>query len=258
MKDVLLLIISILPVIIIGTYIYKKDYNKEPLGILVKLFLGGIASVVIVLILTYILNTIFPSLSYERIVSSNAIKMFFKIFVGIALVEEGSKWIITYLISYNSKHFDEFFDIVLYCVFVALGFACIENILYVFQGGLTTGILRLFTAVPGHCFFGVLMGEYLGLAKINEGNSKLKKKNMILSILLPALLHCVYDFFALLGGVYAMYLFFAILIFGYLISIDKIKYISKMGIKRYSSNYCTNCGSKVEGNFCSHCGKRQI
>lgn len=258
MRDAILLLISILPVILIGVYIYKKDHHKESISIIAKLFLGGVASVVIVLIISYGIYMLFPSLAVDDIVRSNIIEMFFKIFLGVAIIEEGSKWLITYLLSYNSKHFDEYYDIVLYSVFVALGFACFENIIYVFQNGLYTGFIRLFTAVPAHCFFGILMGEYFGLAKINElnGNVKIKRKNIAMSILLPAIFHCVYDYFALLGGVYSIAFFIATVIFGYLISIDKIKRISELSKNNYKTNYCSNCGNKVDGNFCSSCGKK--
>ena len=181
MENILLLIISILPVVLIGIYIYKKDHDKEPIGILIKLFLGGFLSIIITLVVTFGVTFVFPSLSFNRFAGSNYIMLFIKIFFGVAIIEEFSKWLVAYSFSYNSKHFDEYYDIVLYCIFVALGFACFENILYVFQGGFTTGILRIFTAVPAHCFFGTIMGEHLGLAKISEnnGNISLKRKNLI-------------------------------------------------------------------------------
>ena len=257
-SDILLLLISILPVILIGTYIYVKDKNKEPFGIIVKLFFGGILSVLIVFVITLILYELFPSFTTEGIMASSLVGKFFKILFGIAIVEEGSKWLMTYLFSYHSKHFDEFYDIVLYSVFTALGFACFENILYVFQNGLTTGIFRLFTAVPAHCFFGIVMGEYLGVAKIGDVNSdgKIKAKGLTLSILLPTLFHCIYDFLAFIGTPLAMILLFATVIFGYLISIDKVKRITRLSAKKTINHYCTNCGNLVDGNFCSSCGKK--
>ena len=260
MENILLLLVSIIPVLIIGIYIYVKDRNKEPISILIKLFLGGIASVIIVLLVTIVMYQLFPSLTTEAILYSDTIGKLFKIFVSIAIIEEGSKWLMAYLISYNSKHFDEYYDIVLYCVFIALGFACVENILYVFQGGVKVGLLRIFTAVPAHCFFGVLMGEYLGLAKLNHNMGNIKKKRLYiaLSILLPTIMHWLYDFFAFESTNYSIILFFTTLIFGYLISIDKIKRISSYETVRYHDNYCTNCGSKVDGNYCSSCGKKCI
>ena len=48
----ILLIIAILPIFLIGSYVYKKDKNKEPTRLLIKLFLGGIASCFLVLFIS--------------------------------------------------------------------------------------------------------------------------------------------------------------------------------------------------------------
>ena len=55
---------------------------------------------------------------------------------------------------------------IVYASFVALGFACFENILYVSDSGIVTGLIRAVTAVPGHVCDGILMGSYLALAKL--------------------------------------------------------------------------------------------
>jgi RsiW-degrading membrane proteinase PrsW (M82 family) len=222
--------LSILPVFLIGLYIYKKDRNKEPVGILIKLFIGGILSVFIVLAISDVVFWLFPSLQYENFGNSTYVSLFFKVFFGIAIIEEFSKWLIVYKISYNSIYFDEYYDIILYSVFVALGFAGFENIIYVFQMGFTTGVLRFFTAVPAHCFFGILMGELLGLAKIYEtkGIRFLRKENLILSIIIPALTHCIYDYLAMLGNIYSLVAFVVVIIFGYITSIKRIRKLSNM------------------------------
>ena len=56
---------------------------------------------------------------------------------------------------------------------VAMGFATIENVIFVMEGGVTTGIVRMFSTVPAHATFAVIMGYYLGKAKFNE-----KKKSL--------------------------------------------------------------------------------
>ena len=50
----LLLLVAILPVILLGLYIYKKDRNKEPSSLLVKLFVSGILSCFLVLAISEI------------------------------------------------------------------------------------------------------------------------------------------------------------------------------------------------------------
>ena len=70
--------------------------------------------------------------------------------------------------AWNHPAFDYRFDAVVYCVFAALGFAALENILYVAQFGFAVAVSRALLSVPGHCFFAVYMGIYLGQAKMVE------------------------------------------------------------------------------------------
>ena len=156
----ILFIISALPAVLLGLYIYKKDKDKEPMTLLIKLFLGGIGSAFLTLLITSIMELIFPifSADYSKL---NLFELFIYAFIGVALVEEFSKWLFTYRISFNNKYFEEKYDMIVYSVFVALGFAFFENLIYVFQGGIITGIIRAISAVPGHAFDGVFMGYYL-------------------------------------------------------------------------------------------------
>ena len=128
MKVLLLLLVSVLPVLIVAKYIYNKDKNKEPLRLLIRLFIGGFISVFITLFLTTILESVNPffKIDYDKL---NLLELLVSVFVGIALIEESSKWIVTYIISYHNKEFDEFYDMIVYSVFVSLGFALFENIL---------------------------------------------------------------------------------------------------------------------------------
>ncbi len=260
-NELVLFIVSILPICLIGFYIYKKDKDKEPSKLLIKLFLGGIASTIITLIITFILETIFPffSLDYENL---NLIQLLISVFIGVALVEEFSKWLMVYIIAYKNKAFDELYDMVLYATFVALGFACFENLLYVFENGFATGVLRAVLAVPGHAFDGVLMGYYLGLSKINEINNRkdLKRKNLVLSILVPTITHGIYDYCLFSNNLIFLLLFFVFLIGMYIYIIKKVKKISALNGKISSINksnkYCSNCGHIIDGNYCSVCGRK--
>ena len=179
MYKLILLIISILPIIIIGNYIYNKDKEKEPTKLLAKLFISGILSTIFVIVVSIILETLFPIFS-NNTEELNTIELIVNVFIGIALVEEFSKWIVIYKIAYNHEEFNEFYDMIVYAAFVSLGFACIENILYVLSNGIGTGILRAILSVPGHACDGIFMGYYLGLAKISKTNKRedLTKKNL--------------------------------------------------------------------------------
>ncbi len=270
-----LLFLSILPVFLLGRYIYNTDFEKEPKPLLIKLFLMGIGSVVLTLFLTNLLDSTFPFFETTNQSNLDIIELFLFVYIGVALIEEFSKWIFVRLFTYHHYEFNHAYDAIVYSVFVSLGFACIENIIYVLNFGMQTAIIRGITAVPGHACFGVLMGFYLGMAKTSDkiGNLKVSKKNRIKSLLFPILAHGTYDYL-IFGSQLLSYLGFAFVIFViYLFSqtIDKVKQLA--GIRfdireqavtvstikpQYTYQYCPMCGEKVIGNFCIKCGYKHI
>lgn len=225
MKNIILLFISVLPVYIILAYVYNKDKEKESRKLLSTLFLKGIASCFPVIILELCFSLLFPPEN-----EMNTFTLFWYTFLGIALIEEGYKWFITYKISYNSHEFNQVYDGIVYAVFVSLGFACFENILYVFESGISTGILRMFLAVPGHACDAIVMGNYFSLAKISaiSNDKNREKKNLVLSILIPTLTHTIYDFCLFTGESIFLIIFSILVISIYIYSYQKIKHFSKI------------------------------
>ena len=254
----LLFLISILPIVILGRYIYISDKNKEPIKLLIKFFLLGILSGIIVIAFNIILEILFPDINI--IVDTNNINyltLFIHTFIYIGFVEELSKWIFTYKLGYNNKEFDEMYDMIVYSVFTSLGFALLENLFYVFiDGGVAVGVYRGLLSVPGHMCFGIFMGYYLSMAKYYflTNNYKQESINKIKSILIPTILHGVYDYCCFAGS-YFVLIFFIFIIILYMLSYKKMKYLLNMVSKvKYNSNYCTRCGTKVVGNYCVNCG----
>lgn len=258
MNYLILFFLSALPIVMLATFIYNKDKNKEPFKLLLKLFFGGFLSVVITLILSVILKITIPIFSLKR-EELNLIELLLYAFINVALVEEFAKWIIAYKFSYNDSNLDEVYDMMVYSTFVSLGFAFIENVLYVFQGGIGTGIIRALLAVPGHACDGAIMGYYLGLAKLSEinENDKLKKKNVLLSILAPTIMHGIYDYCLFTGKLIFIILFFIFVIIVYVVTLKRIKRLSSIKRKmKYKDNYCSVCGTKVSSNYCPICGRK--
>lgn len=183
-----LLLLAIAPVIIVVLYIYFKDkFEKEPKAFLFKNFLlGATASILITAILGVFAGKIIPLTDETSI-----IQQFLKAFFVVALVEEFSKYLIVRFYAQRNKEFNEPFDGIVYAVMVSMGFAALENVLYVFQYGVATGITRAFTAVPAHATFAILMGYFMGKAKFSKNKSKLN----LLGLLLATLFHGAYDFF---------------------------------------------------------------
>ena len=193
----ILVFAAIIPIVALCCFIYFKDKNKEPHGLLAGIFFAGLGIVFPVIIVELLFGIFFEIDSSESF-----LMVFINVFMSVALVEEGFKWLVTKLLGYNNKEFDEVFDVIVYAVFASLGFACFENILYVVQNGLGNAVMRALLAVPGHTCFAISMGYFFSKAKVSQisGNQGLYSKNMALSIIAPIILHTFYDAFLFYAG----------------------------------------------------------
>lgn len=186
-----LLLLGILPVILLAFYVYRKDKNKEPIGMLLKAFMYGVATVPTVLLIHGFFSLIGVYQLVNLLPSTRA-------FISAALVEEGTKFFFLKRLVWNNKEFDERFDGIVYATFVSLGFACVENLMYIFnyvptEMALTTSISRGIFAVPAHFLFAVIMGYYFGLARFSVGSKQIVYLG--LALLMPILFHGGYDYF---------------------------------------------------------------
>ena len=258
-ENLILFILALLPIAILGYYTYSQDRDKEPKRLLLKLFLGGLGAAILTVILSFALRMIFPVFGTD-IENYGIIKMLIYTLVIVSFIEEISKFIFTYLISYHNKEYDQLYDMIVYAVFVSLGFAWIENLLYVFDGGITIAISRLLFAVPTHASVAVFMGYYLSLSKYAEIKKleKQRKKYILYSILVPTILHGIYDFLAYSSNYLLIYIFF---IFTCLLFVKANKRLQQMALSKTEliPKYCPNCGEKIDyNNYCNNCGAKLI
>ena len=178
------LIASLAPGVIIMYLVYRHDLEKEPIKMLLKAFFGGIGSIFISLMISIPLGL---ALNPEGISSAG-----FDAFVGAAIPEEIGKWLIFYLLIRTSKHFDQYYDGILYAIFISMGFALVENVLYVLKGGMGVALMRAVLSVPGHMLFAIPMGYYFSLSRFEKGPRV--ATHLLLSITIPILLHGLFDF----------------------------------------------------------------
>ena len=190
MERLIILLTALLPIAVLVFYIYHKDKRlPEPTGQLVKAFLLGILSVPLSLCISIPLGLmgVFPEVATSILGSIRSA------FFGAAIPEEIAKFFILWLVLRKNPYFDEKMDGIVYAVCVSLGFAALENIMYLFSNAeayLSVGITRAMFAVPGHFCFGILMGYYYSLAKFYP---KAPKKNKVLILVAPILVHGLYD-----------------------------------------------------------------
>ena len=186
----ILLAAAILPAIILMVYVYKKDtVEKEPPRLILRLFvLGMIAGPIAAVVENLAFNF------FEAIFEPGTLLLILEYFIGVAAVEEGFKYLFLNTIRKNPE-FNYVFDGIVYAVAVALGFAALENVFYVFDGGLEVAAMRAVFSVPGHCADGVVMGCFFGLAKRQEmhGRKASAKLCYLLAFVLPVIEHGFYD-----------------------------------------------------------------
>ena len=184
------------PGLAIMLHIYLKDkHEKEPLLLLIISFLYGGLSTLITWSISFPLN-VFLITKPDDVVSQ-----FINAFFKVALVEEFSKFLFVRFVLFHNKNFNEPFDGIVYAVMVSMGFASVENLLYVYQYGVVTGILRMFTAVPAHAVFGIMMGFYAGRARFQNATWLYSA----LALLVPALFHGTYDYFWFIAEIKGVY-----------------------------------------------------
>ena len=153
--------IAILPVVLLMVFIYRQDkYQKEPVSSLTKAFVGGMIAIPLDILIVSFVDAVLGNTGLAKTV-------FFSAFLEAGLPEELSKFIIFMILIWRDKSFDEYFDGIVYATFIGLGFACVENIEYVFSYGFSTGVVRALLSVPGHFLFGVLLGYFLSMAKFH-------------------------------------------------------------------------------------------
>lgn len=250
-----LVLAALAPAIVLCIYIYKKDkVEKEPKGLLLLLFVLGA-------VICFPAATLETNISeFYRIIFSQfgteangqvelshtmfRVYQFFENFLNIALVEEGLKCLVLVLVTRKNKNFNSIFDGVIYAVFVSLGFAALENILYVVDSGFDVAVKRAILTVPGHMFFAVLMGYYYSfwhlLVKSNNLEKLLKLRGLIsiesapiktgryafLMLAVPVMAHGFFDYCLSLESTLAILAFFAFVVFMYVHCFGKIKKLS--------------------------------
>ncbi|MGQ8338066.1 PrsW family glutamic-type intramembrane protease [Sunxiuqinia sp. A32] len=218
-----LIVLAFAPVVILLAYIWFRDkYEKEPFKMLFTALLFGAFSVIPILLVEEFFMEFLP-------LFSGTMQVFLHSFVVAALTEEFFKFVFLYLLIWKSPEFNEKFDGIVYAVYVSLGFAAVENVMYVFDYGMQVGFTRAITAVPAHFLFGVTMGYFVGLAKFYPER---KKRLIRAALLFPILLHGVYDFILMMGHPFVLLIFIPFVVFMWIYGLKKMKTLSAQSIYR--------------------------
>lgn len=206
---------ALIPPLILLYVIYRMDkIEREPMRLLVSLFIWGAVAMVPILILELIGDTVIGVFSWNHM-----IYLFLAYFVIPGFVEEGVKYLVVMRRGWKEPNFNYTFDAVVYAVFVSLGFAAVENIMYVVTTGFSTAVVRAIFSIPGHAMFGVVMGAGLARAKKLEvrGETRAAESAKNRAWVTAAVLHGLYDF--LLVGFGAVFYAYFIGLIVYVVSL---------------------------------------
>lgn len=198
MRYILYIVLGLLPSLIWLSYFLRKDVHPESNRKIIDVFLWGAFSAVPTalaeLFVLYVLNRIFHLSGV-----SDGLAELVRALIGIALMEELFKYFVVKYRVLKDPEFDEPIDVMIYMVIAALGFAALENILYLFTetNGLSVYepfqiiILRFAFATFLHALASGTLGFFIALSFCDP-----KKRRLLFSIglAIAVLSHGFYNF----------------------------------------------------------------
>src|SRR6056297_2512295 len=212
-----LILTAVTPGIALAAIIYIVDrHDREPVKLLIKTFIGGaFITIPTIFLESFLIGfNLFPGI----------LGIAYQAFIVAGFSEEFLKRFVVMKLAYKNKNFDERLDGIVYAVFSALGFATVENIMYVvfrFADVESVGTYRAILSVPAHMLFAVTMGYYLSLSKFAQTDVE-KKFYYKKSLTAPMLLHGTFNFILMSGSGFLMILFLPFVIYLWIINIKKL------------------------------------
>jgi len=181
-----LAVLAIAPGIFWMYYFYQKDRcEPEPLSLIVRMFVLGILITVPVAFIENLFAIFLPEILLVVLIAP--------------VVEEFGKYFVVRRGVYHHREFNQPIDGIIYATAAALGFATLENVLYVFSSyvmslplAISTGLVRAVLSVPGHALFSIMWGAALGIAKFSSPG---KREQIILGgLFLAMFFHGLFNF----------------------------------------------------------------
>ncbi|MEK3977788.1 glutamic-type intramembrane protease PrsW [Psychrobacillus sp. FSL K6-2836] len=220
----ILLSVAIAPALALLSYFYlRKEISAEPSRLLLHTFIYGA-------ILTFPILFIQHVFQEEQIFSSSFIHQA----IVTSALEEFFKWLVLIVAIYKHVEFDDPYDGILYGASVALGFATVENILYLLNFGMEEAFIRAILPVSSHALFGVLMGYYIGRAKFTTITKS--RYEIVYALIAPLTLHTIYNSILGITGL-ELLLMVPFMLFLWLFSLSKVKKAHVLSRKKRFKNH---------------------
>lgn len=209
--------LAVIPSLILIIFIYSRDkYDREPVGLLISVFVLGMLAVIPVLVV----ETIGEWLN----IFTGLVGILIKAFVVVALTEEYFKRSVVMRVAFSHPAYNERLDGIIYCAVASLGFATVENISYVityWADQPSLWLTRALLSVPTHMLLGITMGYFLSMAKYCI-NPQLSKKYYRMSLTVPVILHGIYDFILMSDSGFLFLFFYPFVIYLWINNVKKL------------------------------------
>jgi len=181
-----LLVLAFAPGIFWLWYFYHRDrYEPEPIPLVLKIFFLGMLVTIPAAFIEGTIAIFVPVIILAVIVAP--------------IVEESAKYLVVRRFVYDRIEFNDPMDGIVYACASALGFATLENIIYVFSSletsvtlAVGTGVVRALLSVPGHALFSSMWGYSLGQAKFRPVEER--QGIIIRGLILAMILHGLFNF----------------------------------------------------------------
>ncbi len=187
MSPLVLLFSAIVPGLFLVWYFHSRDASPIAARRLWATFIYGCLCTIPAVLVGLVIQQIIPVRGGLQAVAVTA-------FLQAGLAEEAAKLIVLLGYSLRSHQITDPMDGLVYGATASLGFATLENVLYVADGGVGTAIMRAILSVPAHAFFGAVMGYYVGRARTLENGKGNPNRLILQGLLTAAFLHGLYDF----------------------------------------------------------------
>ncbi len=223
----ILLTVAIAPGLALFSYFYlRKQIAKEPSRTLFHTFLYGAIMTFPILFIQHVFE--------EENVFANS---FLRNVIFTSGIEEFFKWLILLIAIYRHVEFEDAYDGILYGASVSLGFATVENIIYLLSFGMDTAFLRALLPVSSHALFGVVMGYYFGKAKFAiEADIN---RYLFLAFLASYGLHFIYNAILTVSDLW-LYLIIPFMLFLWWFGLTRVKYAHMFAMQQFRRKAHTN------------------
>lgn len=254
--------------------IYSRDkYRPEPKRLVIRTFVLGMVAVIPVLFIEVLLFLpyLFSHLEDLKNFGVGALnhlslgEMAYISFIIAGFTEEVFKFLVVRTTIYKSPYFDEPIDGLIYASAAALGFASLENVMYLFSYGWELILVRAPISTLAHVVFSAMWGYPLALQKLKRKNATAL---LWLGLLGSMVGHGLFDFLAMaqgdskplnlpiLVGLVVLFAGMVILFVFLLIRGQKTSPFKDQNAELFI--LCSNCQSRIPyyATFCPVCGNK--